>query len=29
MGYDSGKLVGNLNENGVCTEFENENHCGP
>jgi hypothetical protein len=27
MGYDTGKLVGNVNENGVCTEFESKNHC--
>jgi len=26
MGYDTGKLVGNVNENGVCTEFESKNH---
>jgi len=28
MDYDGGKIVGNINENGVCTEFESENHCG-
>jgi len=27
MGYDSGNIVGNLNENGVCTEFDSKNHC--
>jgi hypothetical protein len=28
MGYDGGKIVGNVNENGVCTEFEGDDHCG-
>jgi hypothetical protein len=28
MGFDSGKLVGNKNENGVCTDFEGEDYCG-
>jgi len=27
MGYDDGKLVGNVNENGVCTNFNGEDHC--
>jgi len=22
MGYENGKLVGNVNENGVCSNFE-------
>jgi hypothetical protein len=29
MGYDDGKMVGNVNENGVCREFDGDNHCGP
>jgi len=28
MGYDKGKLIGNVNENGVCSNFNGEDHCG-
>lgn len=27
MEFDNGKLVGNINENGVCSEFDGSNHC--
>jgi len=29
MGYDEGQMVGDLNQNGVCTNFKGSNHCGP
>jgi len=29
MNFDNGKMVGNINENGVCLEFEGSNHCAP
>jgi hypothetical protein len=27
MGFDAGKLVGNVNENGVCTRYMGKNYC--
>jgi hypothetical protein len=28
MGYDSGNIIGNMNENGKCSDHEGSNHCG-
>jgi len=28
MGYDDGNIVGEVNQNGVCSNFKGENHCG-
>lgn len=28
MGYDNGKIIGNQDEQGVCTNFNEKNFCG-
>lgn len=28
MDFENGKLVGNVNENGVCKNFEGKKFCG-
>jgi hypothetical protein len=28
MGYESGELIGNPSENGICTNFNGKNYCG-
>lgn len=27
MGYNNGNIVGNVNENGVCSNFNGDDHC--
>jgi len=28
MNYDSGKIIGNISENGVCRNLDNKDYCG-
>ncbi len=28
MGFDSGKLIGNVEQQGACSDFNSKNYCG-